>query len=360
MGFQRNNVVQFNPATTERPSAARMSALIKEILARLETSPGVLTASFYLFGVLSGNGYTQKILPEGFTLPPDGDLQCKGVFAGPQFFETLGIDVISGRDINAQDDLPVGVTNPAARRVAVVNQSMARRYFGDADPLGKRFYIQDQPEKKFEIVGVVRDVKYRSPREASPPTFYLPYFQEPRGGPVSFVLRTSGDPRPTMAGLRLVVGQIDPSMSVQNVQTMNEVVNAGVRQERIVAQLGGFFSIFALALACLGLYGVLSFAVVQRAREIALRVALGAQNRNVLSLVLGEGVKLVLLGSAIGLAGAFMVTRFVSSLLYGVSGTDPITIAAVSLLLLTVALCASWLPARRATKFEPMAALRCE
>jgi ABC-type antimicrobial peptide transport system permease subunit len=163
-----------------------------------------------------------------------------------------------------------------------------------------------------------------------------------------------------MAGLPSIVRQIDPVLRVKNVRTMNEVVNAIARQERMVAQLGGFFSLFALSLACLGLYGVLSFAVVQRTREIAVRVALGAQNRDVLSLVLGKGVKLVLFGSTIGLAGAFIATRFLSSLLYGVSGTDPLTIGAVSMLLLLVSLLASWLPARRATKVDPMTALRHE
>jgi putative ABC transport system permease protein len=163
-----------------------------------------------------------------------------------------------------------------------------------------------------------------------------------------------------MAGLRSLVGQIDPSLTVKNVRTMNEVVNASVRQERMVAQLGGFFSVFALGLACLGLYGVLSFTVAQRTREIAVRVALGARNRNVLSLVLGKGMKLVLLGLSIGLAGAFLAARFVSSLLYGVGSADPMTIGSVSLLFLLVALLASWLPARRATRVDPMVALRHE
>lgn len=352
------NVVQFSPDSRERPSAAKMKALIKEITARLETSSGVNAASFYLFGVLSENRITQKVLPEGYPQGPNEDVRCKGVWAGPRLFETLGIEVIQGRVFTAQDELAAGVTNSAARRVAVVNQSLARRYFGNGDPLGKRFYIQDQPEKKFEIVGLVRDEKYASLREDPPPTFYVPFLQEPRGGPISFVFRTGGDPRPSMAGLRQLVGQIDPSLNVKNVKTMHEVVNANVRQERIVAQGGGFFSIFALALACLGLYGVLSFAVAQRTREIAVRVALGAQNRNVLSLLLGEGVKLVLVGLSIGLAGVGIASRFLSSLLYGVSGTDPVTIVSVSMLLLLVALLASWLPARRATKVDPMVALR--
>jgi predicted permease len=299
-------------------------------------------------------------MPEGYTPAPGEEWHCKGVCAGPRFFETLGIEVISGRDFKTQDEMPVGVTDSAARRVAVINQSMARRYYGSTDPLGKRFYFQDQPEKKFEIVGVVRDVKYGSLRQVSPPTFYLPFFQEPQGGPISFVVRISGDPRPVMAGLRLIVGQIDPAIGVQNVSTLDEVVNANLRQERMVAQLGGFFSIFALALACLGLYGVLSFAVVQRTREIAVRVALGAQNRNVLSLVLGQGVKLVLVGLSIGLTGAFTATSFVSSLFYGVSGTDPVTVVSVSMLLLLVAALASWLPARRAARIDPMEALRYE
>jgi putative ABC transport system permease protein len=359
-GSQWKNVVQFNLGYTDRPAASRLNANIKEILAGLETLPGVQAASLYLFGVLSGNGFTQTVLPEGYAPGPNQDLQCKGVCAGPRFFETLGMEVVSGRDFTVRDELPAGATNSTVRHVAAVNQAMARRYFGNADPLGKRFYIQDQPETKFEIVSVVQDAKYRSLREAPPPTFYFPFLQNPRSGPISFVVRTRSDRRSMMASLLLVVGQINPSIIVKNVRSMSEVLNASVRQERMVAQLGGFFSIFALALACLGLYGVLSFAVVQRKREIAVRVALGAQNRNVLKLVLGQGVKLVLLGSAIGLAGTLITTRFVSSFLYGVSRTDPLTIFCVTLLLLLVATLASWLPARRATKVDPMEALRYE
>jgi putative ABC transport system permease protein len=237
---------------------------------------------------------------------------------------------------------------------------MARRFFGNVEPLGKLFSLHDQPEKKFEIVGVAKDIKYRTLREESPPTLYVPYFQDPRNGPISFILRTRTDPRPTMASLAAIVGRIDDSIGVKNVKTMVEVVNASVRQERIVAQFGSFFSIFALALACLGLYGVLSFAVARRTREIAVRVALGAQNRSVLFLVLGQGMKLVLLGSIIGVVASFLTARCVVSLLFGVSGYDPFTITIASALLLLSAVLASWLPARRATKVQPMVALRYE
>jgi ABC-type antimicrobial peptide transport system permease subunit len=163
-----------------------------------------------------------------------------------------------------------------------------------------------------------------------------------------------------MASLRGVVHDLDRAVRVRDARRMTDVVNDSVRQERLIAQLGGFFSVFALGLACLGLYGVLSFAVVQRTREIGVRVALGAQRLDVLSLVVGQGLKLALVGAGIGLAGGLTVTRFVSHLLYGVTPTDPITFISVSLLLGFVALLASWLPARRAAKVDPMEALRCE
>ena len=154
--------------------------------------------------------------------------------------------------------------------------------------------------------------------------------------------------------------ETDPTVLVRDLRTMNDLVNDALQQERVLAQLGGFFSVFALTLACLGLYGVLSFAVVQRTREIGVRVALGAQQRDVLSLVIGKGLKLALVGSCLGLLGAFVLTRLVSGLLYGVRPTDPVTFAGVPLVLLLVAGLASWLPARRAARVDPMEALRYE
>jgi len=163
-----------------------------------------------------------------------------------------------------------------------------------------------------------------------------------------------------MAALAGVVREADRTLRLSNVRTMDDVVNLALQQERLLAQLGGFFSVFALGLACLGLYGVLSFAVVQRTREIGLRVALGAQQGNVLSLVIGKGLRLALTGAAIGLVGGLAVTRLVASLLYGVEATDPLTYGSVVMLLVIVALLACWLPARRAARVDPMVALRNE
>jgi predicted permease len=359
MGFDRENVVQFSLDFTERFEPARRTALYKELLAHLERLPGVKAASLHNPGLLSGSGWTQKVVPEG-KVPDPNDLYCHGMRIGPRFFETLGINVVSGREFNVQDERSGGA-DPGVLRTAIINEKLARRYFGDVNPLGKRFYSPGQPERKFEIVGVVKDAKYRSLRQESPPTFYVPFFQESAPGQgIIFAFRTSADPRAAIASLHSVIREVDAAARVRTVKTMDEVVNASVHQERVIAQLGGFFSIFALALACLGLYGVLSFAIVQRTREIGMRVALGAQRHHILSLVIGHGVRLSLLGAVIGVAGAFAATRLVSSLLFGVAPSDPTTFVGVSLLLLLVGVLASWLPARRAAKVDPMEALRYE
>ncbi|PYL00091.1 MAG: hypothetical protein DME19_06325 [Verrucomicrobia bacterium] len=361
MGFNRENVVQFDIDFVQRIEPKQRTALYKELLSRLEALPGVQAASLYGFGLLSGNGWSDRVLTEGYVATPGEDLTCKGMWVGPKFFETLGIKILSGRDFTLQDDRAAGVTNVTTPQVAVINEAMARRYFGDAIPLGGRFYFPGRPERKFEIVGVVKDTKYDSLRRESPPTFYVPFFQDSGQG-MTVAVRGGGNLRGTgtMASFQNVVSEVFAAARVRNLKTMDDVVNASVHQERVVAQLGGFFSIFALMLACLGLYGVLSFAVVQRTRELGVRVALGAQKRNILSLVVGQGVKLALTGTAVGIAGALVATRLVSSLLFGVTAADPLTFLGVSLLLLLVAVLASWLPAGRATKIDPMEALRCE
>jgi putative ABC transport system permease protein len=188
----------------------------------------------------------------------------------------------------------------------------------------------------------------------------VPFFQEPDDMGITFALRTLSDSGALTRSIRHIVREVDPTVQAHDVRSMDDVVNTSLHQERVLAQLGSFFSLFALALACLGLYGVLSFAVVQRTREIGLRLALGAQRKDVLILVVSQGLKLALLGLAIGIVAALAMTRYVASLLYGVSATDPATFAGVALLLTGVALLACWIPARRATKVDPMIALRCE
>jgi len=370
MGFNRENVVQFDIDFVNRMDSKQRTALYQELLLRLEALPGVQAASLYGFGLLSGNGWSDRVLAEGYVATPDEDLTCQGMWVGPKFFETLGIKILSGRDFTQQDARSAGITNGVAPRVAVINEAMARRYFGDAIPLGRRFYFPDRPERKsqtwnagvtFEIVGVAKDAKYHSLRRESPPTFYAPFSHDTAQG-MTVVVKVRGGSRSSATAVvfQRIVGEVFARARDLNVKTMDDVVNASVHQERVIAQLGGFFSIFALALACLGLYGVLSFAVVQRTREIGVRVALGAPRRHVLLLVIRQGVKLALTGAAVGIAGAFAAARLLSSLLFGVTPTDPLTFLGVFLLLVLVAVLASWLPASRATKVDPMEALRYE
>jgi predicted permease len=364
-GFDRENVVVFNLDFTQSFDDGRRRPLYKELLARLETLPGVsaagMSTDFLLNGCVGGDRY----IPEGYVASPGEDLMAYFHRVSPRFFETMGMPLVSGRSFGPQDDRPAGPPNANAPRPVVINQTMARRYFGDANPLGRRLYNfasgqPARPDQMREIVGVVKDVRFKSLREPSYPAYYVLAFHDSDRCGMTFAMRTMSDPGPLTPSLHRVAREVNPAIQVRDVRSLNDVVNTSLHQERVVAQLGGFFSLFALALACLGLYGVLSFAVVRRTREIGVRIALGAQRRDVLALVIGQGLKLAVLGLALGLVAALAVTRFVESLLYGVTATDPVTFVGVSLLLLLVAVLASWLPARRATKLDPMTVLRHE
>jgi len=355
-GFHRENVLMFDLDYTAKPNAARRTTLHKELLARLETMPGVRAASLSTFFLLSGGGVANEMGADGYVARPGEDLVCHGMDVSPRFFETLSTPILSGRDLGPQDER----NTPNAPRTALINQSMARRYFGNANPLGRHIYFIGQPQEKYEIVGVVADMKYQSLREPAPPTYYMPAFPVSTDLEMTFTLRTTSDTGALMQGIHTAVHETDPSVRVRDMQTMDDLVNVSLHQERVLAQLGGFFSLFALMLACLGIYGVLSFSVVQRTREIGLRIALGAQPKDVLALVVGQGLKLALLGLALGLIAALGVTRLIAGLLYGVTPTDPVAFICVSLLLLLVAALASWLPARRAAMVDPMIALRNE
>jgi putative ABC transport system permease protein len=360
-GFDPENVLVFSLDSTAKMDATRRATINKELLARLGALPGVRAASLSTFDLLSGGGWSEQMVADDYAARPGEDLNCQGMLVSPRFFETMGTPALRGRDFGTQDESISGAGPGAvAPRVAMINRAMARRYFGDADPVGRYIYFLHKPQEKFEIVGVAADMKSDSLRKPAPPTYYLPVFRTPTEMQLSFALRTSDDPRALMTSVHAAVRETDTALQARDLRTMNDVVNASVHQERVLAQLGGFFSLFALTLACLGLYGVLSFSVVQQTREIGVRVALGAQKRDVLSLVVGQGLKLTLVGLAMGLIMAMAAARLVASLLYGVTPADPLTLIGGSMLMLTVAAVASWLPARRAARVDPMAALRCE
>jgi putative ABC transport system permease protein len=247
--------------------------------------------------------------------------------------------------------------------VVIINETLAKRYFPGVDPIGKRISpsisIGDEEDVMREIVAVVGDVKHRSLSIESRPEVYIPFAQIPFNS-MGLVVRSTGDPANLIGAIREEVKQIDKNIPLFEVKTLERYVDDSLANARFNTLLIVIFASVALILTAVGLYGVMSYSVAQRAHEIGIRMALGAEARDVLRMVIGQGMKLAAVGAAAGLIGAYAVTRLASSLLYGVGATDPVTFAAIAVLLLAVAFIACWVPARRATKVDPMVALRYE
>jgi predicted permease len=270
------------------------------------------------------------------------------------FFETMELPIQLGRGLSQRDDAN-------ASRAVVINQALARRFFSGENPVGKRLRLGLDQSAKWEIVGVARDAKYTSLRAEVPAALYVSWLQVlSRMGQMNFEVRTTGDPASFLTAIRQAVHEVDGNLPLFDVKTQVEQASQSLAQEQLFTSLLSFFGLLALALASLGLYGVLAASVTQRMREIGVRMALGAQGGDVLKLVIGQGMTLTFVGVALGLVASIALTITMKSLLFGVSATDSATFATIALLLTAVALLACWIPARRATKVDPMAALRCD
>jgi putative ABC transport system permease protein len=273
------------------------------------------------------------------------------------YLQTMNIPLRAGRYFDQRD-------NGTSMRVAVINETMARQYWPGQNPIGRRFNIGDPNDGEWmEIVGVVADVRQMGLDEPVKAEMYMPYQQVtdwPFFVPRDLAIRTSGDPMSVAGSVRQIVREVDPDQPISNIATMSEVLGDEAAQRRMGMIMLAAFAGLALLLASLGIYGVLAYLVTQHTNEIGVRIALGASRRNILGLVLKKGMGLTLLGVVIGLAASFALTRLMSSLLFGVNAADPLTFVAVPLLLATVALVACWIPARRATRVDPMVALRYE
>ncbi|MGH9837162.1 MAG: ADOP family duplicated permease [Blastocatellia bacterium] len=329
----------------------------KTVQDRLSSLPGVLSASASNSGVLNGaesmGGTVPPLRVEGQALKPAG-LPGWRTFVAPKYFETMGIPLLAGRDFTEQD-------NQTAPRVVIINQSMARYYFGAQNPIGRHVGFGGDVGTPTEIVGVVQDFKHGTPREKDLGLTYFPYRQ--LNGPIQIMclaVRTAGNPTGMIASLRQELRDIDPNLPVLRIDTVEEQLNDVLVQDRLIAGLASFFGLVGALLACLGLYGVISWTVARRTNEIGIRLALGATPAVVLRMVLKESMWLVCVGIAIGLPMTLAVTRLVATRLFGVSAADPLTIAVATLLMLAVAALAAFLPARRASRVDPMVALRCE
>jgi putative ABC transport system permease protein len=351
--------------TWVRPTATRPQVPLRELMEHLRALPGVQAVgagsrllrrenrppneSFAIFG-------RPLVKPE-----EQPAAEFKGIT--PYWLRALGARLLRGRDFTEADTLE----SPG---VVLINETLARRYFPNEDPIGQRFKMGSKqptlsatnvwglPEWS-EIVGVVSDVKSLHPHPEAVPEAYQSYWQWPMQNP-TILVRTTGDPRLLAEAIRRETKAVIPNLPPPLIRTMDDLISETVAQPRLQTGLLSMFAGVALVLAAVGLYGVLAYTVTQRHREIGIRLALGAPKRNVLSLVIAQGMKLVLAGVAIGIAGALALTRVMRNLLYQIEPNDPLTLLAVSLLLVATALLACWLPARRAARVDPMEALRYE
>jgi len=356
MGFNKNSVLlfQIEPASVGYKEDSRLARLYEQIEQRVTAVPGVQAASFSMFtfnqGSWSEDAWAQQESPE---VKSNREILYNKVGTG--FFSTLGLPLVAGRTFDLQD-------TANSLKVAVINETMARRFFPNMSPLGRTFRFGG-PDAKLEndrtVIGVVKDAKYMALNERRWPAAYLPYSQEV-GYLWDFEVRYSGDAGSIVAAIREAIRQVDPRIPVTGVGTLAEEVDRSVVDQRLTAQLSSVFSIVAVFLACMGIYGLMSYSVVHRRNEIGIRMALGAQQGQVLRLILRQGLLLAAAGVAVGVALAFMLTRFLGSLLFDVRPVDPVTFVCVACLWMLVSLAACYLPARRAMRVDPVVALRYE
>ena len=356
-GFNPANVLTFEvqlpnlpPSRYERGEA--QTAFFQQLMTRLQALPGVENAGGVLSLPLSGAVESTDLIVEGREATPDGERpDADYTIVTPEYFATLQIPLLQGRHLNAQDKLD-------APFVIVINDTLAARIWPGENPIGKRFRVGWE-EKPREVVGVVGAIKQTTLDAEARPAMYLPHLQSPNPR-LSVLVRTRGEPLSMAAAVRQEVRAIDKDVPVTQVQTMDKVLGASVAQPRFSMLVVGLFAVLALVLSAVGIYGVMAYAVSRRAHEIGVRMALGAGANQVLKLVLKDGLTLAFAGIAVGLLGAFALTRLMASLLFGIGAKDPATFISVAAFLAIVAFVACYIPARRATKVDPLVALRNE
>jgi predicted permease len=350
VGFDTRNLLLFEiDPTVNGYTDAKTRNLYSELQIKLEALPAVLSATYSFDPLLSGDVWSSTVYVQGAARNSQGMADMLAV--GSKFFETMRIPLLAGRTL-----APIDFNTTAKPEPVVINERFARHYFGNENPLGRRFGGTSGSVSNWEIVGVVGDAKYQYLRSEIEPTGYVPQ----RNGSTTFEVRTAGDPAAIIPAIRDAVSQLDANLPVFHLKTQSEQIDRSLFQGRLIARLSSFFGGLSLLLACIGLYGLLSYEVTRRTREIGVRMALGAHPSDIVRFVVRQGLAWSAAGAIIGIVGALAATRYIASLLYGVRAADPLTFAGVALLLELVAAAACYLPARRAMRVDPMVALRHE
>jgi predicted permease len=355
-GFEVKNLLAFDiDPTMNRYDNKWTADYYRRLHERLNAFPGVESHAFAVVPVLENDEWDNWVTIEGYSAKQDERPDPHMQYCSPGFFKTLKIPVLLGRDFNERDIV-------GAPKVGIVNQKFVKRYFGSADPLGRHVGMGIDPGTKtdIEIVGVVGDTKYESMRDEIPYELYLPSDQQRFLNGVTVYVRAAGDPASMFNALRPEVRSVDASVPMYDMRTLTDQLEISLLTERLLAALSSVFGCLATLLAALGLYGVMAFMVARRTREIGIRMALGAGQSTVVWMVLRETLTLAGVGVAIGLVGAYAVTRLIQAQLFGVEPTDLLTMAGASLGIAAVTALAGYIPARRATGIDPMNALRWE
>lgn len=357
-GFNPNHVVtmQINLPRAKYQDPAQGAAFQQQVLQKLESLPGVESASLSMALPPDLLIMTNPFTVEGH-LPAQGEAQplAEQILVSPDYFKTLGIKLLDGRVFTETD-------NQAAPPMIIINKTFAESYFGNENPVGKRLQTGDyNPQSPYEtIVGVVDDVKYQGLHAERKATIYTPFLQNLWWRSMYIAVRTQGEPLSSVAAIRHEINSVDKDLPVSNIKTMDQLMSDSVTEPKALTTLFGLFGAVALILASIGIYGVMSYTVTQRKRELGIRIALGAQKNQVLQLVVKQGMKLAVIGVAVGLLASFALTRVMENLLFGISATDIATFVMVTVILTGVALAACFIPALRASRTDPMVALRYE